>query len=138
MRSNDFSSMYYNAQPHHLEKAKRLKRNMADMKLKLWEGLKDRKVCGLRFRPQHPIEDFIVDFYCHLLKLVVSVTNEVNEFPQNELEIEKQRKLKEWGIKEVYFSKDEIEGRLDSAIDQLKMICKRRRAELHHQMLAKD
>lgn len=138
MRRSDFSSMYYNARPHRLEKAKQLRENMAELELRLWESLKNRKVCGLRFRPQHPVGDFIVDFYCHLLKLVVSVRDEVNESHQNELEAEKQRRLEEWEIKEVCFSKDEIEGRLDYVVDQLKVICKKRRAELYHQMQARN
>ncbi|WP_430818296.1 endonuclease domain-containing protein [Carboxylicivirga caseinilyticus] len=31
----------------------------------LWSEIRDRKLKGLKFRRQHPINCFIADFYCH-------------------------------------------------------------------------
>jgi very-short-patch-repair endonuclease len=66
-------SMFYNAKPHIFEKAKILRKNMTETEQKLWEELNGKKMLGLRFRPQHPIDIFIADFYCHLIKLVVEI-----------------------------------------------------------------
>jgi len=40
---------------------------------KLWSRLRDRRLCGARFRRQHPIGPFIADFCCTETKLVVEL-----------------------------------------------------------------
>jgi very-short-patch-repair endonuclease len=46
-----------------------LRRDATDAEQRLWSALHDRRLRGYRFRRQHPIGDFIVDFACtrHLL-----------------------------------------------------------------------
>ena len=44
-----------------------------------WYLLRDRRTLGLKFRRQVPIEDFIVDFYCDELKLIVEIDGDVHE-----------------------------------------------------------
>jgi very-short-patch-repair endonuclease len=39
----------------------------------LWKALRNRQVGRLKFRRQHPIGPYVVDFYCHPNKLVVEV-----------------------------------------------------------------
>ncbi len=39
----------------------------------VWSLLRNRKVMGLKFRRQHQIGLYIVDFYCHELKLVLEL-----------------------------------------------------------------
>ena len=47
---------------------------------KLWEQLRVKKLLGLRFRPQHLIDIFIADFYCHPVRLVIEVDGEIHKF----------------------------------------------------------
>jgi hypothetical protein len=65
--------MYFKATPGILENARRLRENMTDYEKLLWEKLKRKQICGLRFRRQHPIDIFIADFYCHEVRLVVEI-----------------------------------------------------------------
>jgi very-short-patch-repair endonuclease len=65
--------MYFKATPGILENARRLRENMTDYENLLWEKLKRKQICGLRFRRQHPIDIFIADFYCHEVRLVVEI-----------------------------------------------------------------
>ncbi len=51
--------MFYNAKPHVFEKAKALRASMTISEQYLWEQVKGKKILGLRFRPQHPIDIFI-------------------------------------------------------------------------------
>jgi very-short-patch-repair endonuclease len=44
----------------------------------LWTELRDRRLCGARFRRQHAIGRYIVDFYCAAHRLVVEVDGEVH------------------------------------------------------------
>ena len=79
MSIGDDVSMFYNAKPHIFEKAKMLRKNMTVSEHILWEELKGKKMMGLRFRPQHPIDIFIVDFYCHPIKLVIEIDGEYHQ-----------------------------------------------------------
>jgi very-short-patch-repair endonuclease len=46
-----------------------------------WNLLRDRKAFGLKFRRQQPLGGYIVDFYCHKLRLVVELDGEVHSQP---------------------------------------------------------
>ena len=46
---------------------------MTPQEKKVWGYLNKRAVLGLRFKVQHSIQNYIVDFYCHYLKLVIEV-----------------------------------------------------------------
>jgi very-short-patch-repair endonuclease len=50
-----------------------LRRNMTDAERKLWSILRGRQIDGLKFRRQHPFENYILDFVCLEEKLVVEV-----------------------------------------------------------------
>ena len=123
--------MFYNAKSHIFERAKMLRKNMTESEKKMWEVLKEKKVLGLRFRPQHPIDIFIADFYCHPLKLVVEVDGGIHKSKdQAEYDIGREAELNEWGIKVVRFTNEKIEKDIDRVKDQIVEICKRRRSEL--------
>lgn len=44
--------------------ARRLRRDQTEAERRLWERLSDRQLCAAKFRRQHPIGRFIVDFCC--------------------------------------------------------------------------
>jgi very-short-patch-repair endonuclease len=50
-----------------------LRRNMTDAEKKFWSILRGRQIDGLKFRRQHPFENYILDFVCLEEKLVVEV-----------------------------------------------------------------
>ena len=45
----------------------------------LWHQLRDRRFHQLKFRRQHTIGKYIVDFYCEKLKLIIEVDGKVHE-----------------------------------------------------------
>ena len=47
-----------------------------------WVLLRDRRMFGLKFRRQVPIENYIVDFYCQELRLIVELDGLVHDDPQ--------------------------------------------------------
>lgn len=53
--------------------ARRLRKTMTDAEQALWRHLRDRQLDGYRFRRQVPIGDYIVDFVCLDVGLVVEV-----------------------------------------------------------------
>jgi very-short-patch-repair endonuclease len=54
------------------QNARRLRSNMTDAEIKLWQRLR-RKQLGVQFYRQKPIANFIVDFYCASAKLVIEI-----------------------------------------------------------------
>ncbi|MGH8281115.1 MAG: endonuclease domain-containing protein [Gammaproteobacteria bacterium] len=54
-------------------RAKVLRRQATDAETRLWFYLRSGRLCGLKFRRQHPIPPYIVDFYCEAAKLVVEL-----------------------------------------------------------------
>jgi len=55
------------------QKARNLRKRPTDAEKKLWRQLRNQQVEGRRFRRQHPIGPYIVDFVCLDKKLVIEV-----------------------------------------------------------------
>ena len=56
-----------------LERARRLRQNMTETERRLWSRLRGGQLNGLKFRRQHPIPPYIVDFYCEASQLVIEL-----------------------------------------------------------------
>jgi very-short-patch-repair endonuclease len=56
-----------------------LRQELTEAEKLLWEELRNRKLNGLKFRRQHPLDKFIVDFYCNEKKLVVELDGGVHD-----------------------------------------------------------
>lgn len=48
----------------------------------MWIALRGRKLAGLRFRRQHPIGPYILDFYCDEARLAVEIDGQAHEHPE--------------------------------------------------------
>ncbi|MFO1429839.1 MAG: endonuclease domain-containing protein [Candidatus Competibacteraceae bacterium] len=56
-----------------------LRSTMTPAEIKLWQALKNRQLDELKFRRQHSIGPFIVDFYCPSARLVVELDGSVHD-----------------------------------------------------------
>ena len=59
--------------PKLLEYAKSMRYDATDAEHLMWQILRAQRFMNLKFRRQHLIEPYIVDFYCHELGLVVEL-----------------------------------------------------------------
>ena len=59
--------------PNILKNARNLRKNLTDAEQLLWRLLRDRLFGNKKFRRQHPVGRYILDFYCHELKLAIEV-----------------------------------------------------------------
>ena len=66
-------SMWKGAPASGFLKAQSLRENATASEVYLRERLKSNQFQGLKFRRQHPIGIYIVDFYCHQNKLIIEV-----------------------------------------------------------------
>jgi very-short-patch-repair endonuclease len=63
------------------EAAKQLRKSLTPSEKQLWQALRGGKLAGLKFRRQHPVGNFILDFYCPAYKLVIEVDGEILVLP---------------------------------------------------------
>ncbi len=50
----------------------------------LWELIRNRNLLGFKFRRQHPIDRFIVDFFCAEAHLIIEVDGSSHDYTQDE------------------------------------------------------
>ena len=87
--------------------ARTLRRNMTDVEKLLWRFLRDRQLEGYKFRRQHPIGQFIVDFVCLEKKLIIEVDGGQHG-KQFEADSKRSDYLKERGYRVLRFWNNEV------------------------------
>ncbi|MGA8221784.1 MAG: DUF559 domain-containing protein, partial [Candidatus Acidiferrales bacterium] len=60
-----------NHDPRFLRFARNMRQTQTDAERKLWSILRDRRLGGFKFRRQHPVDRYILDFYCAERRLAV-------------------------------------------------------------------
>ena len=70
--------------PTILTRARELRRGQTPQEQKLWQRLRNKQLYGLKFRRQHPIHRFILDFYCHQHGLVVEIDGHGHANPEQQ------------------------------------------------------
>jgi very-short-patch-repair endonuclease/restriction endonuclease S subunit len=56
-----------------VETARELRKKQTSVEVMFWEWVRDRRFMGLKFRRQHQLGDYVVDFYCHERRLVIEL-----------------------------------------------------------------
>ena len=97
-----------------LEKAREMRANPTPAEAALWKVLKGKK-SGTKFRQQHLISDFIVDFVCLTRKLILELDGKIHDF-QLEKDSERTKELEAAGFKVVRFKNEEVVGNIDEVL----------------------
>jgi very-short-patch-repair endonuclease len=89
--------------------AKELRKNETEAEKILWSQLRSRRCNGLKFRRQHPIKEFILDFYCHQYMLGIEVDGSVHENDlAMEYDLNRTAELEQLGISLLRFKNEEV------------------------------
>jgi very-short-patch-repair endonuclease len=90
-----------------VERAREMRREDTRAEKKAWVMLKDRRTLGLKFRRQVPIDRYIVDFYCHEIRVIVEIDGGVHNLPgQAEWDATKNARLEELGYRILHVSNE--------------------------------
>ena len=101
--------MHHSAKVSTFRKAQQLRRRMTDAETLLWEHLKSRKLEGYKFRKQHPISRYILDFYCHSEKLAIEIDGPNHNLKATQVyDSDRTSNLIELGIKTIRFTNEEV------------------------------
>lgn len=78
---------------------------------------------GYKFRRQHPVGIYVVDFYCHKLKLVIEVDGWVHQKEEvMEADVVRQRQLEREGLKVVRFTNEEVLKKKEVVIEKINLL----------------
>jgi very-short-patch-repair endonuclease len=115
--------MFYGADSQTFEAATILRKNMTLPELILWKKLKNKKLFNTKFRRQHPINIFIVDFYCHEYKLIIEVDGEIHNSDENrEYDEGRAYELERYGLKIFRFTNDQVTFNIDFVVKQIQEV----------------
>lgn len=102
--------------------AKQLRRNMTPEEEKLWNFLKERP-SGYKFRRQHPFYRYILDFYCHQLKLVIEVDGVSHDRKtQKEWDVLRTETILEFGLQEIRFTNEEVNDHFEDVKERIQKL----------------
>ena len=110
--------IYYN--PTLKEKARLLRNNSTFSEILLWLKIKG-KALGYEFHRQVPIDEYIVDFYCHELRLAIEVDgcSHVNKY---EYDLIRQNRLESLGVKFVRFDDIDVKRHINDVLGALEIV----------------
>lgn len=103
-----------------IELARELRQRQTKAEGLLWNRLRRHQLCGLKFKRQHRIGNFIVDFYCDELKLVIEVEGGVHRIPEQIVQ-DKVRfeELEERGLNILRIKNEEVVEHIDSVLEKI-------------------
>ena len=115
-------SMWKGAPSNNFLLAKQLRERMTPTEVLMWEELKNKKFNNYKFRRQHPIQKFIVDFYCHELKLIVELDGKYHhQEKQKNKDLKRTELLEFQGLREIRFSNEEVFKNMDLVLKKLEV-----------------
>jgi very-short-patch-repair endonuclease len=99
--------------------ARKLRKEMTLPEVLLWNRLRGKKL-GARFRSQHSIPPYVVDFYCASAKLVVEVDGTAHDNPERaDRDATRDRALNEKGYEVLRLPASLILNAMDEALDAI-------------------
>jgi very-short-patch-repair endonuclease len=112
---------HFKAFPDTFRKARELRREMTQAESELWKEIRSRKLEGIKFRRQHPIGQFIVDFYCSEKNLVIEIDGDIHEDELiKEYDQNRSFELEKLGLKVIRFNNSEVLGNLNEVLQEIR------------------
>jgi very-short-patch-repair endonuclease len=124
--SHDKQPMHQWARASVLNNAEKNRLNNTPAEAVLWEAIRLKKLDGFKFRNQHAIGGYVVDFYCHEAKLAIEVDGEYHLEPnQKEYDEERTLRIEASGVKIIRFTNQEVLTNLEAVLVKIRENLKR-------------
>jgi very-short-patch-repair endonuclease len=101
-----------------LEFAREQRKQPSPGEQRLWQALRNRGI-GVRFRRQHPIQNYVLDFYCAEAKLALEVDGSGHE-EQRGYDRNRDEDLASWGIRTIRFEHTQVMGDLQEVLRKIR------------------
>ena len=103
------------------ELARELRNNSTMSEIILWKYLKGKQMCGFDFHRQRPVDQFIVDFLCSELWLVIELDGYSHLLEeQAEADLKREDRLRELGFKVIRFWNEDVLKDIDTTLAAIK------------------
>lgn len=104
-----------------IEFRKELRKSLTPAEAFLWNQLKNKKLRGRKFRRQHGVENFIVDFFCYEEKMVIELDGEGHNDPiQIAYDQKRSKRLEALGNTVLRFENKMVFDNLTSVLKEIK------------------
>ena len=112
-------NMYYGASHLIFQKAEELRNRMTPAEEVLWKLIHINE-WKLKFRRQHPIWNYVADFYCHKLKLVIELDGGIHEQEEiKKYDEARENHLKEFGLTILRFKNEQVLSNSDEVMKEI-------------------
>ena len=103
-----------------MTRARYLRKSATDCERILWRQPRNRKFADHKFRRQHPIDPYVLDFYCPNMKLAVELDGSGHDFRLREMHDHTRSEfLARQGIAVVRFWNHQVREELDSVLEAI-------------------
>ena len=84
----------------------------------LWQRLRRKQLLGYKFRRQHTIDRFIVDFYSRDAQLIIEVDGPIHEYTKEEDTV-RQEFLESLGLRVIRFNNEDVILNIEAVLDEI-------------------
>ncbi|WP_379073187.1 endonuclease domain-containing protein [Mesorhizobium sp. UC22_110] len=98
--------------PSHRGFARSMRADATKAENLLWQSLRNRRLDGLKFKRQVPLDGYILDFLCFEVKLIVEVDG--SQHADSQADVVRDRHFEEQGFRILRFWNDEVEQNIDA------------------------
>lgn len=110
-----------NNRPELKQFRKDLRNNSTAAEATLWKFLKGRQLEGRKFRRQHSVDNYILDFYCPSEKLAIELDGAGHYTAAgSEYDMKRTEVLKSYGIKVIRFENREVFEQVEAVLEEIK------------------
>jgi very-short-patch-repair endonuclease len=102
------------------KRARDLRGRMPPAEVKLWNGLRNKQLGGLRFRRQHPIGPYFLDFFCSSCGLAIEVDGASHDSAEDQQADERRDLyLARYGVRVIRFLNADIMKNLEGVLQEI-------------------
>lgn len=113
-------NLHKGAKASTFENARLLRQKETAAEKKLWPYLRNRLLKGRKFRRQHAVANYVLDFYCHECKLAVELDGAIhNEQMNRQYDIARTELLNSMKITVIRFRNEEVLNNVESVLEKI-------------------
>lgn len=106
---------YIKYNPKLKERARELRNNSTPSEIELWKALRAGNMHGYKFNRQKPLDEYIVDFYCRRLKLVIEIDGDSHD-SKKIYDRRRQERLESLGLHIIRFYDHNVMQNIDGVL----------------------
>jgi very-short-patch-repair endonuclease len=116
-----------------LSRAREMRQPQTPAEATLWQNLRSRNL-KYKFRRQHPIGRFIIDFYCAEAKVLIEIDGD-SHLRKEQIEYDEARTeyLEELGYSVIRFTNDDVRYNIHAVVDEIVRVIESRIAKLKNE-----